>query len=269
MHTTELINHLLGEMQAEPGLIPDREGRVAGEDIEVRGIAVSYAASLRVLQHAVESGCNLLIADTHPYYFYDPLWSGVPGAEEAVMGSAMVARKVQFIGDNGLAVVRLKSAWEAFRPLAGALDLADRIGWTASGDTPDFVVCDVPTETLTGQAREIRERTGAGAIRIIGDGSLSVSRVALSPGLLTPEKLARILRSTSVQAVVTGEVIEWEAGPYMQDAITAGAPAALLQIGFACSMEPGSTRLADWVRAAVPNIPVVRMESGDPIWSPS
>jgi putative NIF3 family GTP cyclohydrolase 1 type 2 len=54
---------------------PPFEGLVAGSaTMPVTGVATCAAPSLDVLRRAVADGCNLLLADGHPFYTYDAAW---------------------------------------------------------------------------------------------------------------------------------------------------------------------------------------------------
>ena len=86
--------------------------------------------------------------------------------------------------------------------------------------------------------------------------------------MATPARLGDALRDQAVDAVIAGEVIEWEGGPYMIDVQGTGRKCALLLIGFANSLDPDATALAQWAKGNFPNIPVdVLHNRSDFIWS--
>ena len=75
---------------------------------------------------------------------------------------------------------------------------------------------------------------------MIGEPKSNVSKVAVTHGLLLVTDLEQILKEPGVEAVVGGEPVEWEAGPYFQDLVTSGQSKGLILIGDEASEEPGS-----------------------------
>ena len=105
-----------------------------------------------------------------------------------------------------------------------------------------------------------------GGIRVIGDPQTEIRKVGLLTGT-TP--LAASLRTMpAVDAIVAGEVREWESVEYAQDTVTAGIRKGMILLGRVVSEEPGMKLCASWLRTFVPEVPVTWIATGDPYWRP-
>ena len=248
------------------------EGLCAGDaDAELHGMVVSFAPSLNVLRKAAASSRNLILSDAHPFYLYDIVWSTVASKPEPVLASPIAAVKRKLIEENKLAVVRLRTAWESKMPRVGPEALAAHLGWTheaANSAAADFVVCSIPRTTLDALTEAIRNRAQLQGLRVVGTSNQPIARIAVANGMVSPAKIGRMLADPAVDAIVAGEVIEWEGGPYMEDVIASGRAAGLILIGYAASQEPLTPRVASWARSVLPNLPIDSMHDSDPIWCP-
>lgn len=246
---------------------PDYEGLCAGSsDMEVSGMATCFFPSVDVLKRAAAQKINLVVALGHPFYRYDPLRPGAP-PKELIEALPSVLAKRELIMRENLAVVRVRMAWEAARPTEGPRALAKALGLgqpQATGD--DFVVC-ASSVIAAGKWMQALSRNGHAGLRLLGEPVTSITRVAVASGLVTPAKLGRMLADPAVNGVVCGEVVEWEAGPYMQDVIASGRRAAMILTGFAASQEPNAGAMADWMRGVLPEFPVSYLPDANPIWT--
>jgi putative NIF3 family GTP cyclohydrolase 1 type 2 len=244
------------------------EGLVAGTaTMPVTGVATCAAPSLAVLRRAAADGCNLVLADGHPFYSYDAAWIA-KGAADAIAHAPVTIAKADYMRRASLAVIRLPSAWAVAMPAAGSLSLATWLELGAGVPAPgggDFAVVAVPRTTLGALARRIGRRGAFDGIRLIGDTTEPVGRVAIANGLVTPKRMAAMLADPDVDAILCGEVIEWEAAPYFQDARAAGRRGGLILTGFAASQEPLAGALARWASQVLPQTRVMPFAQDVPI----
>jgi putative NIF3 family GTP cyclohydrolase 1 type 2 len=105
-----------------------------------------------------------------------------------------------------------------------------------------------------------------GGLRVIGDPKASIRRVALLPGSTPITAALEVL--PSVDAIVAGEVREWETVEYARDAIDSGHARGLILVGRVVSEEPGMRALAGWLETIVPEVRVRHIAAGDPYWRP-
>lgn len=249
---------------------PQFEGLVAGSaDKEVRRIATCFSPSVNVLRRAADAGCDLVIADGHPYYTYDNTRVQQTRLEDVLPTPVGLAKK-QLVDMLGMAIARFPTAYGDKFPSGAAMALASEWGFAgaqAPRENADFVIADIATEPFEPLARRLSQENGCTGIRLIGAVDLPVNRVAIGTGMLAPTAIGRMLADPMVDAVIGGEVVEWEGGPYFEDVIASGRNAGLILTGFAMSREPMTRALASLVREAEPDMEVVELMDSDPVWT--
>jgi len=234
----------------------------------VTGIVTTSLASLAVLQQAVKARANLVIT-THPTFFSRADTKTPPaGRGGAPAGPDPVfAAKDDFIATNNLIVFRLTDHWRLRQPNPAAAALADALGWNKSIDT-NPARFEIPTASLEMLAAAVKKRLDVrGGIRVVGDRQLQVQRVGLLPGS-TPLAAALALLP-EVDAIVAGEVREWESVEYARDKVDAGEKKALILIGRVVSEDAGMKACAAWLTPLVPEVPIRHISAGDPYWRPA
>ena len=234
----------------------------------VTGIVTTSLASLAVLQQAVTIGANLVIA-TQPVFFSradartPPAGrGGAPAPPDAVFTA-----KDEFITKHNLVVFRLTDHWRLRQPNPAASAIAAALGWTKpiAGTAARF---EIPAVTLDALAVTVKKRLDVrGGIRVVGDRRLRVQRVGVLPGS-TP-LAAALAMLPEVDAVVAGEVREWESVEYARDNVDGGEQKALILIGRIVSEEAGMKNCAEWIKTLVPEVPVRHISAGDPYWRPA
>jgi hypothetical protein len=250
----EAVAKLYDALGATPGAA--LEGLVAGDaHAPVGGIAACSVPSMAILRRAADAGCTLILCDSHPFYLYDPVWSAQISNPQTALASPIAAAKRAFITERKLAVVRLHGAWEARMPLSASLAFAAQLELGATEPRGDHLVCSIAATDARALGAALAGR-GCGGLRMLGTPTTRASRIAVRAGMLTPATLAHILRDPAIDAIIAGDAVEWEATPYMEDAIAAGRRAALLLAGFAASMEPVGAAIGAWARGVFPELPV-------------
>jgi putative NIF3 family GTP cyclohydrolase 1 type 2 len=102
---------------------------------------------------------------------------------------------------------------------------------------------------------------------VVGDPQLRVREVALLPGSTSIE--ASIAALPGVDAIIAGEVREWEAVEYVRDTNDLGGRKALILTGRIVSEDPGMQLCAQWLKTIVPEVASTWISAGDPYWRPS
>jgi putative NIF3 family GTP cyclohydrolase 1 type 2 len=177
------------------------------------------------------------------------------------------AGKTAFIETHKLVVFRLTQHWNQRKPDPRAQGLAMAMGWTKYKTGDDALHYQVPGITLEALASQLKNTLGTrGGIRAIGDRTLTVRRIGLLPGFTLIQ--ASIAMMPTVDAIVTGEVQEWESATYAQDVAFAGVKKGFISIGRVVNEAPGMQVCADWLKTIVPEVPVRFISPGDPYWRP-
>jgi hypothetical protein len=125
----------------------------------------------------------------------------------------------------------------------------------------------IPAVTLEELVAEVKTKLAArGGIRVVGNRQARVRTVGLAPGTIAiQETLAMLPR---VDAMIAGEIREWESSEYARDLVTAGRNAALILVGRSLSEDAGMKVCAEWLAMLAPEVPVRWLPAGDPYWRP-
>jgi putative NIF3 family GTP cyclohydrolase 1 type 2 len=178
------------------------------------------------------------------------------------------AAKNELINSERLVIWRFSDRWRARRPDPLAQGLADALGWSRFTAADDPTRVSIPTTTLGALATTIKKTLNArGGIRVVGDPQTAIRKVALLPGTTAIDAALKAL--PAVDAIVAGEVREWESVEYARDTVTAGGKKGLILIGRALSEEPGMNACARWLKVIVPELTTTWMPVGDPYWRPA
>jgi len=254
----ERIKQNIGVPWTEPTVDTFKDG---DSTARVTGIAVTMMATFDVLKRAAARGANLVI--THEPTFFDHFDKlDVLEAEH----DSVTAAKRAFIREHRMVVVRMHDHWHRRRPEPMATDLAHALGWDRYRGENEFVY-RVPVTTLAQLAATIRQRLPAPTIRVVGDSSLSVSKIVLVPGAAGFDRHRQALRQ-DIDVLVIGEAREWETVEYVADAITAGQKKALIILGHIPSEQDGMEDFTRWLGTFVKEVPVTFVPAADPFWAP-
>jgi putative NIF3 family GTP cyclohydrolase 1 type 2 len=229
--------------------------KAGSEDAVVTGIATTVMSTYGVLEKAAAAKRNLII--THEPTFY----TGNDNVAE-LTENPLYLRKLAFIKEHNLVVWRFHDHWHARRPEPMGAALAQFLGWDRYRVSEDGVYA-IPPATLAAIVKDVRSRLRVHAVRVVGDASTRITRVAFLPGTPPPSiSVARIL--PNVDLVIVGEQREWEGIYYAHDAVTSGEKKALIAIGHAISEDPGMKLCADWLKTFISEVPVEWIPAGEP-----
>jgi putative NIF3 family GTP cyclohydrolase 1 type 2 len=223
----------------------------------VTGIATTFMDTYAVLEKAVASGKNLII--THEPTFYNHPDDLAPLKDDPVQ-----QQKLAYIREHHLVVWRFHDTWHMRKPDGILAGMVKQFGWEAYQSASDPHMFTLPRATVGQIASALQTKTGARAIRIVGDPQMSVTTVALMPGAAGSDRQIKALEQDEVELLVAGESREWETVPYVQDAAAEGKHKALILLGHVVSEEAGMEECARWVKTVVPGIPVEFIPAREP-----
>ncbi len=235
--------------------------KFGGMDTEVTGIATTAFCSFEVVQKAIAAGCNMIIP--HEVTF----WNDRDDVA-IVSGDPLYKTKVDFMRKNNIVVFRIHDHMHSQRPDFTYVGSAREIGLDAKYETaPNSHRFVVPETTLGALAAEVKKRSGARALRVVGDPNARVSRIQLGVGYATPAA-----NNAEVDVVISGEQQETDgtldSPEYVLDAATLGISKGWIMLGHTISEEPGMLEMAEWIKGFVPEVPVRLVRAGEPFWSP-
>ena len=238
----------------------------------VIGVVTTSLATIDVLRRAVKAGANLVI--TSGPTFYSRTDSRTPpagrgrGAAAPPPADPVFAAKNEFLRTNNLVVWRFSDHWRLRTPDPFGQGIIDALGWAAhpTGTTPGHV--RIPAVTLETLVADVQAKLGArGGMRIIGNPRTRLQTIAVLPGTVPIQ--AALTHLPQVDAIIAGEIREWESSEYVRDTITAGRDKALVLVGRSVSEDPGMKVCAQWLGTFVPEAPARWLPAGDPYWRPA
>lgn len=260
---SEILASLAG--LAEPELIAGRS------NARVTGVALLADPNLTALRKAVAARASLILSPETPFYArpMDPAAANGPAAAmiagtiSALHESPAYRAKQAFIADHDLTVYRL-SPRTAVRDVS-AEALAVRLGWTSHHLPGEHPIYAPPNVSVGHLVQLAHSRLGAsGGLRFIGDPAMPLRSILIVPGMAEVVSTTRALRYAD--ALLTGDVREWEVVTYVHDSIDAGLPKALIATGRILSEQPFLERCTLAVRHAFPGIPLHAPVQADPFW---
>lgn len=238
----------------------------------VTGIATTSLVTIDVMRRAVRAGANMIITSGPTFYSRadrptPPAGRG-RGAAATPPPDPVFAAKNEFIKTNNLVVWRFSDHWRLRTPDPFTTGLIDALGWTRNRATENPLTVTVPSMPLDRLADEVnRKLTARGGMRIVGDRQLRVRRIGFLPGSVPIQTTLRVL--PRVDALIAGEIREWESSEYARDTVSEGLPRALILLGRTLSEDPGMKACAQWLETIVPDVRCRWMPAGDPYWRPA
>jgi hypothetical protein len=249
--------------------LADGEFVAGAPDAPVTGIAVLANPTLAALRRLPPT-TSLILSPETPFYARSADAASTSGPFAAMTTTAIAGlhdspayrAKQAFIAERKLTIVRLipRAA-----PDVSAEAVAARLGWTAHRRPGDRPVYNPRGLTVSGLIHLAHAQLGAaGGLRFIGDPAAPLRSVLVIPG--TAEVVATTQALRDVDALLTGDVREWEVVTYIHDSIAAGMPKALVATGRILSEQPFIERCALALRQVFPGIALQVPVAPDPFW---
>ena len=239
----------------------------------VTGIATTSLATIDVLRRAVNAGANMIITAGPTFYSRadrptPPAGRGRGAAATPPPLDPVFAAKNEFIQTNNLVVWRFSDHWRLRTPNPFTTGLIDALGWTRNRATDNPLTVTVPSIPLERLVDDVNRKLNArGGLRIVGNRQMQVRRIGLLPGSVPIQTTLSVL--PRVDALIAGEIREWESSEYARDTVSEGLPRALILLGRTLSEEPGMQACAQWLQTIVPDVRCRWMPVGDPYWRPA
>jgi putative NIF3 family GTP cyclohydrolase 1 type 2 len=231
----------------------------------VTGIATTFTPTMEVLRKAVADGDNLIVS--HEPTFYNHLDQTTLFAADPVY-----QEKLAYIQEHHLVIWRFHDTWHLRQPDGIAEGFVAQLGWerfenAEPADKKGFFFTLPPTTVLE-LSKQLKRKLHARVIRIVGDPTLKVTKVAYAPGAAGEATQVKALERDDVEVLLVGEIPEWETILYARDAAQQGRRKALILLGHVTSEEPGMENCAKWLRPMFPGVRVDFIPAGEPYWTP-
>lgn len=219
----------------------------------IKGIAVSWMATISVIRRAFTHGHNFII--THEPTFYNH-WDKTRGFRI----SAAYKRKIEYLSRSNMVIYRLHDTWDMFDTY-GILD-----SWASSLDLKKVTAFDgyhkvyeIPSTELTQLARQIKRRMKLQSVRIVGRPQRIVTRVGLGVGAWGTIKNLKACMRMGADVFVTGETCEWQSVRFAED-----SGICMIVVGHINSENFGIRSLARFLKHHFPDLKIEFLDANDP-----
>ncbi|HTU43560.1 MAG TPA: Nif3-like dinuclear metal center hexameric protein [Bryobacteraceae bacterium] len=232
-------------------------------DTPVTGIATAMMATFEVIKAAAAENANFIITHEPTFYSHLDATRSFEAANDPVW-----REKEKFIAEHHLVIWRFHDHWHMMKPDGILRGMADALQWEGNESVTDPNLFVLPPTKVRDLARTIQQRIGIGTLRVVGNPDLEVTNIALQPGAAGTERHLAMLRRDDVQALVIGEVPEWETIEYVSDAAAQGRPKALILMGHIESEQAGMAYCAAWLKTFIHDVPIQFVITPEPYWQP-
>ncbi|MBO6197843.1 MAG: Nif3-like dinuclear metal center hexameric protein [Butyrivibrio sp.] len=253
-------------------------------DQECTGIVSALVPIVDVIRKTIELGCNLL-------YVHEPTSYLTPDYPDwrADFDCEVYNEKMKLLSDHGIVVYRDHDHMHAHRPdsiFTGVLKYMDWEDYVvdAGKSVPFGHLVEFPeAKTVEEICRELIEKVGLHGTRYIGRRCDKIKRIALVghlyPGAFIPEtekdgfytdystEIIRAMQNEKIDAIIPGEIIEWNLLSYIRDGVSLGRNMACFNIGHFNWEELGAKYAVDWLSDLVEKKVNVTYVPGGDIWN--
>jgi putative NIF3 family GTP cyclohydrolase 1 type 2 len=224
---------------------------------ELTSIVVTFLTTCEVIEKAVQLGANLII--THEPTFYNH-----PDDTDWLRDHFTYQDKRRLIEEHHLVVWRFHDYLHSIPPDNTIMGLLKELNWKANISIEQPWLSDIQPITLLELGEWVKAHLGLRTVRVVGDLTSVCKRIAVLPGFPPAEMQIGVLGDPSVDALIAGEIHEWETSEYARDANHLGYKKGLIVIGHAASEEPGMRRIIPWLEERLPGVSIQFVSSGSP-----
>ena len=227
----------------------------------VRGIATTTMATIDVMRMAVAKGLNMIVSHETPFYLH-------LDKTDDLKNDPVLAYKLEYMRQNNLAVLHWHDHWHRRTPDGSAIGMMKELGWEKYSDSPDKKHFTVPPQSLAQFSKGIEQKLQLHNVRVVGKPGMQVSQVNTNWGYASRAQVIATLNRPDVDTMVTGESVEWEGIPYVQDMVAMGQKKALVLLGHVNSENGGMRYCAEWLRGFISEVPIGLVPAPEPFWPP-
>ena len=259
MKIQEVIDRILAYHPELPADRPTCDGFKSGDpQAECTGIVTSVQASVDVIRKTAAAGANLLIVHEPTFYSHmDPT--------DWLEGDEVYEQKRALLDQFGIAVWRDHDHIHAHDPDGIMTGFAAEMGWSEymeeyRGFRSVFVL---PQTTPREICRQMKEKLGLNAVRVIGNLDAPVTRTAIVGHIFDEREVTSRIRQENIEVGIALDVMDWTTNSYIRDAGQLGLNRALVLAGHMNTEELGMKWAVNWIRKLVPELPVSFIPAND------
>lgn len=233
-------------------------------DMEVKGIATTFMATVDVIRKAATCGANLII--THEPTFFT-------GTDETdwLQDDPVYLAKKRLIEEYGIAIWRFHDHMHLAKPDRIYRGLNKELNWEQyyRPEGGFAHVYHIKETTLADLAVFFKSKLQMNVIRTIGRPDMICKKIGIlvgggSLGLGREQMPMEFMRQYDLDTIICGEITEWTLCAYINDAQMLNMDKAMIILGHERSEEWGMKEMAEWLRPLVNGIPVTFIDSEEP-----
>ena len=253
----QVIDIILKEIPGAPFATTVDTIKSGNANNKVTGIVTTMFTTVEVIREAVKLNANFIIAHEPTFYNHADDMQWVPG-------SRVVAEKEALLQKHGITVWRFHDYWHAHRPDGVFYGVVKKAGWDKYTRSGDQCITLPGSMQLKDVAQHLKKSLGIAGVRVVGNMDQSCKKVLLMPGASGGKTQMIEAEKIRPDALVVGEVYEWETAEYIRDARALGHNISLIMLGHAVSEEPGMEWLVSWLQPKISMVTITHIASQSP-----
>jgi putative NIF3 family GTP cyclohydrolase 1 type 2 len=223
----------------------------------VTGVVTTMFATIEVIRKTINAGANFIIAHEPSYYNHQD-------STEWLQDDDIFRYKRELLQKHGIAIWRNHDYIHSYKPDGVLSSVINRLGWQQYQSEVVHRLL-IPAMSLRALIDHLKKSLGIQTLRFIGDTAQSCKKILLMPGAAGGRRQIEATSKEQPDVLIVGEIQEWETAEYIRDARSAGKKIALVVLGHSDSEEPGSTFMANWLKANCKGISVHPIPSQNPL----
>jgi putative NIF3 family GTP cyclohydrolase 1 type 2 len=251
----EIMDAFISEVPGAPFSSTVDTLKAGNRDIKVTGIVTTMFATLEVIQKAIASGANFIIA-------HEPTFYNHTDETNWLENDPVYRFKAELLKKHQVALWRNHDYIHTHVPDGVVSTVVSKLGWT-NYFTAGSSIALIPSISLKDLIQQAKSKLGIDMLRYIGELAQPCKKVLLIPGAAGGRTQIQAMSKEQPDVLICGEIQEWETAEYVRDAQTKGQKLSLIVLGHIASEEPGSEYMADWLRKKMPGIKVNHIPAGN------
>lgn len=223
----------------------------------VTGIITTMFATVEVIEQAIATGANFIIA-------HEPTFYNHADQTDWLQTDTVFRHKNNLLTQHSIAVWRFHDYWHAHRPDGIYAGIIAALGWARQSDKQDPSIITLPPMSLSQIIAHTKEKLGIEQVRVVGDMEQPCQRVLLLVGASGGRNQIAAIEKVRPDVVLCGEVSEWETPEYVRDARRQGQQLSLVILGHIMSEAAGMEWLVSWLKPQLVAVSIRYIPSGNP-----
>lgn len=281
------ITEIIQKIEAYHPQVDGYEGcdgiKSGNPDVECTGVVCAIVPTMEVIRACIRLGANFLYVHEPSYYMTPdyPQWRGD-------FPNQVYEEKRALLEEHNIVIYRDHDHAHMHQPDSIFTGVIKYLGWEPyyerdNHDVPMGYAFHIPPTTVGDLGKKLIEDVGLHGMRFIGNPKDVIERVAIV-GHLFPDgfgetietettftdystEIIRAMEVGGIQAIIPGEVIEWNVLSYIRDGVEQGRPMACFNMGHFSFEQLGLKFAKDWIDEILGGaVSVTYVDTGD-IWN--